>query len=202
MQTLNKADTVLETIRKNICIPDGDGETLLHETELARTFGMSRTPIRQILQRLAYERLVQTRSGVGTVATPLLVADRTRDLTTYRGLLDAIRSHDLAPLTVAQHADIQALRNFAAALPDGDADMQFELLSRVHRVLVQLVADPVLSDAFSASFWRAVRWHMRDLAEDPSGTSDRLRGQIDQIVSYRDRDAGDLFARLRLQVTD
>ncbi|WP_138472350.1 GntR family transcriptional regulator [Poseidonocella sp. HB161398] len=202
MQATNKTETALETIRKTICIGGSGAEPLLHETELAREFGMSRTPIRQVLQRLAYERLVQTRSGVGTVATPLHDADRSRDLTTYRGILEAIRSHDLPQLTVSQQADIQALGGFAAAMPEGDAELQYELLSRMHRVLAGLVFDPVLADAFSASFWRAVRWHMRDLSADPANTSARLRIQVAHVAGHADRQAGDLFARLRAQVAD
>lgn len=42
---------------------------LLVETELAMEFNVSRTPIRQALQRLDYEGLVETRNGVGTTVT-------------------------------------------------------------------------------------------------------------------------------------
>ena len=42
---------------------------LLVETELASEFNVSRTPIRQALQRLDYEGLVETRNGVGTTVT-------------------------------------------------------------------------------------------------------------------------------------
>jgi DNA-binding GntR family transcriptional regulator len=42
---------------------------LLVETELAAEFNVSRTPIRQALQRLDYEGLVETRNGVGTTVT-------------------------------------------------------------------------------------------------------------------------------------
>lgn len=179
-----------------------EDETLLHETELAQRFGMSRTPIRQVLQRLAYERLVQTRSGVGTVATPLRDADRARDLTTYCGILDAIRMHPAAALTVPQHADVQVLRSFAEALSPDDAEMQYELLSRTHGVLRALVADPVLADAFSAAFWRAVRWHMRDLAAEPARATARLRAQIEHATGYAGRAPADLFARLAAQAAE
>ncbi|WP_245449908.1 GntR family transcriptional regulator [Rhizobium leguminosarum] len=39
------------------------------ETELAAEFNVSRTPIRQALQRLDYDGLVETRNGVGTTVT-------------------------------------------------------------------------------------------------------------------------------------
>lgn len=195
MQSTSKAEIALNAIRKAICLSGSEDENLLHETELAQRFGMSRTPIRQVLQRLAYERMVQTRTGVGTVATPLRPAERERDLITYGGILAAIRMHDMPPLTVPQHADIQVLRSFAEALSPQDPEMQYELLSRTHGVLRALVDDPVLADAFSAAFWRSVRWHMRDLAADPEGATARLRARIEHGTGYADRAPADLFAR-------
>ncbi|MBE3638823.1 GntR family transcriptional regulator [Mangrovicoccus algicola] len=197
MNRASKAETALDSIRRDICIHASDGETVLHETELSRRFGMSRTPIRQILQRLAYERLVQTRSGVGTVVTPLLEQDRLRDLRSYKGIIDAILRHDLPALSVSQHADILALEGFARSMQPDDPELQYELLTRLHAGLAQLVEDPVLADAFSASFWRAVRWYMRDLAADPGRATERLKGQIADITGYADRRAADLFARVR-----
>ena len=191
-----KAETALDAIRKTICVSSFDGEHVLHETDLANEFGMSRTPIRQILQRLAYERLVLTRSGVGTVVTPLVEEHRSRDLCSYRGLIEAILLHDLPALSVSQHSDVLALESFANALQPDDPELQYELLTRLHAIVVQLVDDPVLADAFSASFWRALRWHMRDLASDPQRATDALRARIARLVAYEDRQASDLFARL------
>jgi DNA-binding GntR family transcriptional regulator len=41
----------------------------LREVALAEEFGVSRTPIRQVLQRLESDGLVETRNGVGTIVT-------------------------------------------------------------------------------------------------------------------------------------
>lgn len=43
--------------------------TVIRETDLAEEFGVSRTPIRQVLQRLQFEGLVETRNAVGTIVT-------------------------------------------------------------------------------------------------------------------------------------
>jgi DNA-binding GntR family transcriptional regulator len=60
---------IYQTIRDRICFFDYPPATLLKESELAEEFGVSRTPIRQILQRLEAERLVEVRDGVGTIVT-------------------------------------------------------------------------------------------------------------------------------------
>jgi DNA-binding GntR family transcriptional regulator len=56
-------------LRERICLLRYPPGTLLVETELAGEFNVSRTPIRQALQRLEYEGLVETRNGVGTHVT-------------------------------------------------------------------------------------------------------------------------------------
>lgn len=48
---------------------------MLKENELATEFGVSRTPIREALQRLAVEGLVEIRNGVGTFVTLLRTSD-------------------------------------------------------------------------------------------------------------------------------
>lgn len=56
-------------LRERICLlryPPGE---MLSENALAEEFGVSRTPIRQALQRLEYEGLVVSRHGVGTMVT-------------------------------------------------------------------------------------------------------------------------------------
>src|SRR5690349_12519920 len=63
------ASVVYEEIRNRMCrlrYPPGH---LLHENRLAQEFGISRTPVRQVLQKLEIEGFVETRSGVGTIVT-------------------------------------------------------------------------------------------------------------------------------------
>ncbi|MGF6439673.1 GntR family transcriptional regulator [Paraburkholderia youngii] len=58
-----------QTLRDRICTLYYPPGTVLRETALADEFHVSRTPIRQSLQRLAYEGLVETRNGIGTIVT-------------------------------------------------------------------------------------------------------------------------------------
>mgnify|MGYP001506418475 CR=1 FL=1 len=56
-------------IRERICLLHYPPGHTLSEAELAREFGISRTPIRRVLQRLEYEGLVESRHGIGTIVT-------------------------------------------------------------------------------------------------------------------------------------
>ena len=56
-------------IRERICLLHYPPGHTLRRAELAREFGISRTPIRRVLQRLEYEGLVESRHGIGTIVT-------------------------------------------------------------------------------------------------------------------------------------
>ena len=58
-----------QCLRDRICFFEYPPNTVLREAALAQEFGVSRTPIRQILQMLESERLVEIKDGVGTIVT-------------------------------------------------------------------------------------------------------------------------------------
>ncbi|SNX73783.1 GntR family transcriptional regulator [Cereibacter ovatus] len=62
-------ETIYMTLRDRICLIDYEPGTRLGEEELAREFGVSRTPLRRVLSRLESEGLVESRHGVGTFVT-------------------------------------------------------------------------------------------------------------------------------------
>ena len=95
------ADEIADIVRERICQCSGDEDQILHEGLLAVEFGVSRTPIRQVLQKLAYEHLVETRSGVGTIVSPL-------DPDARAGQTAALRAHHvLQSLIPADHVAVQ-----------------------------------------------------------------------------------------------
>ena len=63
------ASVVYEEVRERICLLRYPPGQLLRETELGKEFGVSRTPVRQVLQRLEHEGFVETKNGVGTIVT-------------------------------------------------------------------------------------------------------------------------------------
>lgn len=58
-------------LRERIALLDYAPGSLLSENQLAKEFGVSRTPIRQALQRLEFDGLVTVARGVGTVVAPI-----------------------------------------------------------------------------------------------------------------------------------
>jgi DNA-binding GntR family transcriptional regulator len=62
-------DRIYHTIRDRICLLEYEPGAKLGEEELAREFGVSRTPLRRALSRLEAEGLLESRHGVGTFVT-------------------------------------------------------------------------------------------------------------------------------------
>lgn len=60
-------EQIYEQIRDRICLLRYAPGTVLSENALASEFGVSRTPVRAALQRLEFEGLVSSLSGVGTI---------------------------------------------------------------------------------------------------------------------------------------
>lgn len=61
--------TIYQEIRDRICLLHYPPGAMLSENKLADEFGVSRTPIRRVLQRLEFEGLVVSKRGVGTLVT-------------------------------------------------------------------------------------------------------------------------------------
>lgn len=64
------ADTVYQTLRAEILTLKLEPGTLLDETDLAERFGLSRSPIREALIRLAAEGLVKTLRNRSSIVAP------------------------------------------------------------------------------------------------------------------------------------
>ncbi|WP_163847465.1 GntR family transcriptional regulator [Pseudooceanicola aestuarii] len=154
-------DEMAMLIRERICIAQDECEMLLHEGELAQSFGVSRTPIRQVLQLLAYEGLVETRTGIGTVTTPLHEENRQRDGQVHQALLLAAAAC-ACPVHIPEgaRASLLTARDMLTDRPFS-RDRLFSAESRLLEAADSLIPDTILSAAFRAASWRNLRWTMR-----------------------------------------
>ena len=97
-------ERIYKTIRDRVCLLEYEPGARLGEEDLAREFGVSRTPLRRVLSRLESEGLLESRHGVGTFVTDvdldglLQVYQLRMELAELIGKLDPIprQSHDLA----------------------------------------------------------------------------------------------------------
>lgn len=161
--------TLLDEIQSGVLAPG----TVLGEVEQSSRLGVSRTPLREALGRLAADGLVAQASPRVTVVTGI-DADDIRELFAVRRALE-----ETSARLAAQRADpavFSALaEEFAAASVEGAAAMDdyYDVIARFDTALDAAVANDYLSAAL-----RTVRTHLvrvRRLARD---NPDRLAASV------------------------
>jgi len=152
-------EAIVHTLRLRICMSDPDVEQLLYENKLAAEFGVSRTPIRYALQRLSYEHLVQTRSGVGSVVAPLDPKAGQRDFDVLRGIIELAGATSARALVPQLEFTLRGLAmSLAAVAPEAFSfERHFEVRAALIPMINALIDDPILAEAHSAAHWRILR---------------------------------------------
>ncbi len=108
--------TIYARLRERISLLDYPPGTALSENRLAAEFGVSRTPIRQVLHRLEIDGLVTIRRGVGSLVTSIDVRYLKQVYDLRVKLIDVIADLDPAAIDQRDIARIDALRDEVRAL--------------------------------------------------------------------------------------
>ena len=145
----------LDALRELILRGDFPAGARLGEVELAERLGVSRTPVREALSRLAAEGLVELAPNRGARVASWTVAE-------LEGVFDLRSALEprLTALAVPgrRHADIAALDELAVAMldvgtpgPDQDLDAIVPLNREFHGRLVALADQPALASALAGA---------------------------------------------------
>ncbi len=152
-------DRIYEAIRERICLLEYPPGTLLNEALLANEFAVSRTPVRNVLQRLNYEGLLETRNGVGTIVSEV-------DIKTFRDIYElrmrlAELMGDLSPVNPAPDT-IEALRDLCRrveSLRDMPRDLTAyaRLCNELHALIIARIGNTPLREITDLLYYRAAR---------------------------------------------
>jgi DNA-binding GntR family transcriptional regulator len=184
-------ETIYAEIRDRICLLVYPPGTRLREGALAAEFGVSRTPIREILQRLAFLGLVEVRNGVGTIVTEL---DRTEIVDLYRMRLkvaELIGEMSPRPVTPDQIRDVGALLVRARALEGHfDAREYWQINHRMHFIIGAIIGNAGLRRMWDQFYFQVARvWYgvIRELGPE---TARMLVEEIGDVMrAMRENDA-------------
>jgi DNA-binding GntR family transcriptional regulator len=134
------ADEAYRLIREQILTGRRDGGEWLREGELADSFGVSRTPIREALRRLTAEGLVRYERNRGVQVQVWSV----RDLDEIFSLRSVLEPWGCRLAATSGRADLGLLADLAHAMdriaPDGrptDVDRLTDLNNRFHRTILE-----------------------------------------------------------------
>jgi DNA-binding GntR family transcriptional regulator len=187
---LNKADQAYQALEAMIVFQELPPGSLISERLLMERTGFGRTPVREALQRLARDRMVDIHPSRG-----VLVADMS--IESYLRLLEVRRSlEDLAARLAAHRAEPHqrdAMRTLADTLArfHGDDIGSFgPLLRHSHTLVAQAAHNEYLQVAItpmqglSRRFWFA---NLRNVAEDLRAGADRHCALL-QAIRHADAD--------------
>ncbi|MDH3475951.1 MAG: GntR family transcriptional regulator [Rhodospirillales bacterium] len=153
-----RSKAIHDEIRNRICMLKYPPGTVLGEVELAKEFGVSRTPIRQVLQRLALAGLVEVRNGVGTIVTSIELPDL-RDIYDVR-LKIAEMIGELSPrhVTAAELAAVEALRQRAERLAEAQNIEEYWTINHeMHLIISGLIGNSVLRAMWDQLYFLVAR---------------------------------------------
>ena len=154
---MTKNDIYLE-MRRRICLLDYQPGTRLNERELATEFGISRTPMRDVLQKLEHNGLISSQHGHGTIVTSVDLKSM-RDIYIVRmRLMDAMGDSARAsqPGHTDEMRDLEARCD--AMLHNHDKREFARVLLRLHKILHGLTTNAVLEDINDTLFYQSARF--------------------------------------------
>ena len=187
---LNKHEIYLE-LRRRICLLDYQPGSRLNERELASEFGVSRTPLRTVLQRLEYDGLIVSQHGNGTAVTTIDLSSM-RDIYIVRmRLMDAMAESTPNLVTDEILESIQDLdRECRGLMGTKDKRTFAEIIMRLHQVLHGLCSNGPLRDFNDILFFQSARfWFLllekMDFEQQVEDLLDELR-MIRRSLELRD----------------
>ena len=187
---MSKDEIYLE-LRRRICLLDYEPGSRLNERELATEFGVSRTPLRTVLQRLEYDGLIISQHGNGTEVTSIDLSSM-RDIYIVRmRLMDAMAESSPLPVTDEIIREMQDLEQVCSLLLDRKDKRQFaEIIMRLHKILHNLSSNGPLRDFNDILFFQSARfWFLlletMDFRQQVEDLLDELR-MIRRSLELRD----------------
>ena len=183
-----------ETLRREILSLQLEPGQELDEAGLVARLGLSRTPVREALIRLAADELVVLLPNRGAKVAPLDLADTPR----YVEALDLAQRavHRFAALrrSDAELARIEAARDdFEAAVPGGDAMAMTERNRDFHATVAEAAQNRHLAGHYVRLLDQGMRLLRIPFAYDPAG--DGAKAHIARIVEDHRRITAAVAAR-------
>lgn len=153
-----RAEEVYEDLKKKICILHYEPGTVLREVDLAKEFGVSRTPVRQALQRLQIEGLVESKKAVGTIVTGYSL-EAINDTYSFRiKLLEWLGEDEAGPFSEKDIEDMKALlqRSANISLVDNSEEW-WDINCILHDILGRSIKNKIVKNLFHVVYYQTAR---------------------------------------------
>jgi len=178
-----KTDAIYSELLDRICLLEYPPKTMLREGDLAEEFGTSRTPIREVLLRLALLGLVESRTGVGTFVTDIAY-EKYLDLCEIRLKITELIG-ELSP-NDASDEDVEAVEQILvrARKQQKSFDLKtYWLLNHdLHFVVRRLIGNSELRELWDRYYYQTSRLFYSVASRDTQTTSDAFAAEVDATL--------------------
>lgn len=188
--TRSLTEETYDVLRKAILVGTIAPDTLWSDRELAQRLELSRTPVREAIQRLASDGLVEVIPRRGTRVLPL----RADDVREIHQIARALELEAAILLAVAPERDLAGLRRLvlqmAEALAKGDRDHWVRLDEAFHHDLVEACGNRRLAKMYLGQRGltdraRYFALHLRDLPVQSAEDHREMLSAIEQRDTKR-----------------
>jgi len=174
---LTKNAYAYEELRRRILTGEIKEGSVLSQSRLAQEIGVSTTPLREALRRLAAEGLVELKSH-SDARVAALTADEARDLYLIRENLDPLAAGLAAESrTPSDIDDIQAALAQLVPLRDASDLAAMRAHRDFHRAIYTASHNPLLTGILEGLWDKADRYRQVGLRGQEESEKDRLRVQ-------------------------
>ncbi|MFJ9413684.1 GntR family transcriptional regulator [Streptomyces sp. NPDC101227] len=171
-EELSLAERAYRALRDRLVMLEIRPGAPINEDQLAQSLGVGRTPVREALKRLQYERLITTYPRRGTFATDVNITDLAH-ISEVRQELEPLAAAQAARrATAADRAALTAVRHELESVDSRQRDaaelMRLDL--QVHRAIYAATHNPYLEDTLvrhdnlATRIWCLFVEHMSDMA--------------------------------------
>lgn len=147
-EELSLAERAYRAIRDRLVMLEIRPGAPINEDQLAQSLGVGRTPVREALKRLQYERLITTYPRRGTFATEVNITDLAYISEVRQELEPLAAARAARRATATDRATLTALRRDLGSVdPRGLAAADLMHLDlRIHRAIYAATHNPYLED--------------------------------------------------------
>jgi DNA-binding GntR family transcriptional regulator len=173
------SEQALDAIRRAIVVGELAPGTPVKDVDLAARMGLSRTPVREALARLADEGLIESKPHSYTRVTPMN-ADAVRDAHAVVQSMHGLATRLAVPRLTAAHLDAMRAANtrFAAAVDGGALEDAIACDDAFHDVLVRVCANTAVAATirrYTPLLHRAIYLYFRSpLGRDSAPMHERI----------------------------
>lgn len=190
---------IYRDLRERICLLDLEPGERLREVALADDYGVSRTPVRQVLDRLEHERLVVQRPGQGA-SVAIVDTKEIRDVWAVRLKLGELLG-DFVRVPAPQHVIDQVAevdRQLDAIRASRDLRALGALYNRYHEIMLQVFASDTLRRIHDQLYHQTARVWLQFLPEmDLDAEIDIMADEVEQTTAALQGSSGQRLAEIR-----